>query len=188
MTALLNFEQIKISRLALQMREGKKAAASELYDLLMPKVFGFCVTRIRDRMKAEDVTQDIFLKLINKIDQFDDKKGSFLSWFWQLARNTVIDSYRERSEVLISGDEDDPITNIATEDDTEESLDRKQRIEELYAFLSTLKGDERDLFELRFVSELSYEEIAEITGKNAGALRVAVSRIKDKVKIKLSRE
>lgn len=178
-------EHDKLHHLALEMQKGNSLAAEKIYKELSGKVFGFCVTRTGHRATAEDLTQDIFLKLVNRIDSFDPEKGTFSVWFWQLVRNTVIDSFRKHKETVFSDytNEDDEF-DVPQENRQDTQLDTKAEYERVKEFLLTLSGEEQELFQLRFVSELSYKEIATMTDKSEGALRVAISRLKEKIHIK----
>jgi RNA polymerase sigma-70 factor (ECF subfamily) len=171
----------RLTALAVRMKRGDRRAAGELYDELMPKVYGFLITRTNKREVAEDLAHDVFIKLIEKIDAFDEAKGVFVAWFWQMVRRMLIDFYRKKQEVPFSRFAEDEVEAMAVEDHPQD-LDTAFRHEKVLLFLDTLSGDERELFEYRWVAELSYREIAAVTGKSEGALRVAVLRIKEKIK------
>ncbi len=180
------FMELKISKgdrltqLAIKMRKGDRRAASELYDDLMPKVFGFLFTRTGKREIAEDLSQDIFVKLVQKVDSFDEKRGKFTVWFWQMVRHVLIDHYREKKETPFSAFEEETVATMAVEELPD--FDHKLRYEKLKIFLTTLTDEERQLFELRYVAEMPYKEIATMLERSEGSLRVAVLRVKEKIK------
>ncbi|MBI4094811.1 MAG: RNA polymerase sigma factor [Candidatus Liptonbacteria bacterium] len=171
----------KLSRLAMRMKKGDSRAADTLHRELVEKVYGFCVNRLHRRDYAEDLTQEIFLKLVTKIDLFDPSRGNFAVWFWQLARNTVTDHFRHKREYAFSDvGEMAQVEAIAThnpERQYEDALETKH----LNEFMKTLDEYEQELFRLRYVAELSYGEISAILEKSEGALRVAVNRLKKKI-------
>jgi RNA polymerase sigma factor (sigma-70 family) len=170
----------QLTRLALKMKRGDRRAASTLYDDLMPKVFGFLFTRTGKREIAEDLSQDIFVKLVQKVDSFDAKRGKFTVWFWQMVRHVLIDYYREKKETPFSNFEEETIAGMAVTEFPD--LDYKLRYTKLKGFLKSLSDDERDLFELRYVAEMPYKEIATTLERSEGSLRVAVLRVKEKIK------
>lgn len=177
-----HLEKTALNRLALRMQKGETKAAETLYNNLVKKVFGFCVSRTGSKTVAEDLTQDIFLKLVNRIEMFDPKKGGFVVWFWQLARNTVIDHYRREKTLSFSDlENENDAENIAGGNPVAD-FERKLEVEKLNKILSIFSEEERELFRLRFVSELSYKEISEILGKSEGTLRVSINRLKKKLK------
>lgn len=170
-----------LNRLALRMKNGDPRAAAELYDELAGKIFGFCFIRVGTRETAEDLTQEIFLKLLDKIESFEEQKGSFVAWLWRLARNTVIDHYRTKTAPTFS-DIGDEAAEEASVSEPHAHLDDKMEYERLKSLLSSFSEDEKNIFELRFVSELSYGEISEMLGKSEVALRVMATRLKQKIK------
>ncbi len=170
----------RLGRLAAKLKSGNRAAAGALYDELAAKVYGFVYARTGKRETAEDLSQEIFLKLIDHIGEFDGKKGTFVSWFWRMARNTLIDHYRRRDAVPFSrfGDEEVAGMAVTAMPDTDAVLASRR----LHAVIGAFAPDERELFELRFVAELSYRDIAEVMGRPEGTLRVAALRLKEKIR------
>jgi RNA polymerase sigma-70 factor, ECF subfamily len=173
-----------LTMLAISMKRGDRRAAAELYDELLPKVYGFLFTRTSKREVAEDLAHDVFIKLIEKVETFDETKGAFVVWFWQMVRRMLIDFYRKKQETPFSHFEEGAVEAMAV-DERAPDLDGKFEREKLAVFLKTLSDEERELFEYRWVAELSYHEIAQATGKSEGSLRVAALRVKEKIKKEL---
>ena len=180
------FEKKRFNRLALEMRKGSKKAAENLYRELVKKVFGFCVTRVGNRAAAEDITQEIFLKLVSRIELFDPKKGDFIVWFWQMARNTVIDHYRRQKETSFADLENEGEVFDIAGDNPQNAYDDRLKREKLNKLLKSFTEEEQEIFRLRFLGELSYKEMAGVLEKSEGALRVAVNRLKKKLKSNLN--
>lgn len=170
-----------MDKLADRMKKGDERAAAELFDELSGKVFGFCLSRVGNRETAEDLTQSIFLKLLERIDAFDSGRGHFVVWFWRLVRNAVIDYYREKKPLPFSSFEDEEVETMAYAEPAV-ATDTRLAYENLTSFLCRLSGDERQLFEMRYVAELSYREISKILDKSEVSLRVAMSRLKKKIR------
>ncbi|MBU6501012.1 MAG: RNA polymerase sigma factor [Patescibacteria group bacterium] len=177
----LNIGQDNLTRLALRAKNGDKGAAEGLYDNLFSKTFGFCMNRLRNRELAEDLTQDIFLKTLDNLDGFDKEKGNFVVWFWRLAHNTIIDYFRAKKSQTFS-DLSEMFLDSMEDEGGRIDLDVKFEAEILKKFVNTLTSDEKEIFELRYIAELSYSEIAEIAAKSEGALRVSASRLKQKIR------
>jgi RNA polymerase sigma-70 factor (ECF subfamily) len=176
----------RLTKLAVLMKKGDRRAAAELYSELLPKVYGFLFSRMNKPEAAEDLAQDVFIKLIDKIDAYDETRGAFVVWFWQVVRRMLIDFYRKKTETPFSHFGDEEVERMAI-DDREPNVDGKLQYEKVSGFLETLSDGDRELFEYRFVAELSYAEIAELTGKSEGSLRVASLRIKKKIKKELKK-
>lgn len=176
--------QDRLTKLAIRMKKGDRRAAAELYDELLPKVHGFLFTRTSKREVAEDLAQDIFIKLIEKIDAYDETRGAFVVWFWQMTRRTLIDHYRKKQETPFSQFADDEVAAMAVSEGIP-NMDTKLEHGKLFTFVKSLGDEERELFEYRYVAEMAYGDIAKLTGKTEGALRVAALRIKEKIKKEL---
>ena len=171
----------RLTALAVRMKRGDRRAAEELYDDLLPKVHGFIFARTGKRETAEDLAHDVFIKLIERIDSYDEARGAFVVWFWQVVRRMLIDFYRKKSELTFSQFNDDDVEAMAV-DNRAPVADDRFRHEKVMHFVASLGEEEQELFELRFVAELSYGEIAGVLGKSEGALRVASLRLRDKIK------
>ncbi len=172
--------ELELNRLIKRMQGGDQRAAEKLYIKMMPKVYGFCMNRVGNPHLAEDLTQDIFLRLVEKVEIFDSKRGSFSVWFWQIARNVVADHYRKRQEVAFVDVGEDRV-EVSAAYDPSQALTYKLEYERVSSVVRCLDQEEQELFEMRFVIELSYKEIAEILGKSEGSLRVAANRLKQKL-------
>ena len=172
-----------LTALAVRMKKGDRKAAAALYDELLPKAYGFFFTRTGRRETAEDLSQDIFMKLVEKVSYFDETRGRFVSWFWQMAHNMLIDHYREKKEAAFSSFEEYEVEAMAVTEMPD--IDDRLRYREVQKFLATMTEDERELFELRFVAGLAYKDIAHMLGRSEGALRVATLRIKEKIQKEL---
>lgn len=175
------FKTEDFTSLAIRLRKGDSRAAEKLYEKLFNKVFGFCMNKISNRTIAEDLTQDIFLKLVDRIETFDEQRGHFLVWFWQLARNTVTDHYRKHREIHFSDIEENKLEESSGRL-SPETLDSQIETGRIKNFLKSVSSEERELFELHFVADLKYLDISKILGKPEGNLRVAVSRLKEKIR------
>ncbi len=164
--------------IALRLKAGDERAGKELFDYWSPLLFRYFMIRVSHRGKAEDLVQDVFLKLVARIDTFDTAAGNFTAWFWQVAKNTLKDYYREKKEGTFSDVFPDGI-DVA---DDRPVLDVAARVQEILRTLSRFSEDEQKAFSLRYLSGLSYKEISAITGKSEGALRVELHRLTQKLK------
>ena len=169
-----------LNTLATRMKRGNRCAAAELYDELLPKVYGFFLARTGRKEIAEDLSQNVFIKLIEGIGGFDPKKGRFTVWFWQMTRNLLIDHYRKKKDVPFSNFDDEAVEflAVASTPDVDESL----QYDRLKGFVATLASHERDLFELRYVADMPFKDIAAVLSRSEGSLRIAALRVKEKIK------
>ncbi len=122
---------------------------------------------------ADDLTADIFTKAFQALPKFQWQGHSYRSYLYQLARNRLIDYYRAYQQPPV---ELDPET-ISYRSTANTDVD----IRLMWQQIRTFGPDVTELFELRYLQGLSFEEIADIMGKSAGALRTAVSRTIDQL-------
>jgi RNA polymerase sigma-70 factor (ECF subfamily) len=169
-----------LTALAVRMKKGDRKAAATLYDELGPKAFGFFYARTGKREVAEDLSQDMFIRLVEKIETFDEKRSRFVVWFWTVARNMLIDHYRAKKEVPFSMFEETELESMSVVEMP--NMDGRLEYRKVQEFLHTLGADDKELFELRFVADISYKDLSTMLGKSEGALRVASLRIKEKIK------
>ena len=169
----------ELTALANRMKKGDRKAAEKLYEELFPKVYGFFFSRTGKKEIAEDLSQNIFIKLIEKIKIYDTKKGSFTVWFWHMARNMLIDYYRSKKEHPFSNFEDDTVEAFMVM----ETPDFEQRLQynKVKGFMGTLASHERQLFELRYIADMPFKEISVIMAKSEASLSVAAYRIRNKI-------
>lgn len=155
-------------------------AFAQLYDLYAERIYRFIFFKVSSVEEAQDLTSEVFLKTWQYI--LDGKEIEHLhALFYKVARNTVIDHYRRQAiRKDVSLDE-----TISAEDITEQGIAEEATIRavELTLDMDTvrdklrdLKDEYKDVIILRYMDELSVNEIAEILGKKPGAVRVLLYR------------
>jgi RNA polymerase sigma-70 factor, ECF subfamily len=143
-----------------------------LYDQYVRKIFNFIYYKTHHKETAEDLTSDTFTKAFKKMGDFDENKGKFSTWLYQIARNTVIDFYRaKKSYVNI-----DDVWDLAGQEDILRDLDTAQKLKEVKTYLKELDSCQREIVLLRVWEGMSYKEISEIVGRDEGNCRVIFSR------------
>ena len=171
--------QGNLDQLVARMKKGDRAATAALYDDLAPKLYGFIFSRTSSREVAEDLSQEIFVRLIEHVKSFDPKKGRFTVWFWRMARNVLIDHYRVKKATPFSHFDDSEVENMAIGEIPD--TDNVMAYRKLRELMDTFSDEEKELFELRFVAEMAYKDIAKVLNKPEGTLRVSVLRLKEKI-------
>ena len=119
------------------------------------KVSGYIRSKINSPQDAEDIAANVFLKVYEKLDSFDDSKASLSTWIYTITRNTLTDYYRTRRvfEEVLETPEDD----FCVEDEICDA----EMLETLADALAALEERERDIIILRFYSGKTLKEIAE---------------------------
>ena len=141
---------------------------------------------IKDEHLAEDVMQDVFMKIVNKIDQIDDIDSLETKIFLlTVAKRTALDYYRKNSkirkaELLVKEAESEVFYNI------EEAVISKLNSEnQVIALIKSMKEDYRDVFLMKYVKGLENKEIAELFGIKEETVRQRISRGKKMLEEKL---
>lgn len=144
----------------------------KLYDEYIRKIYDFIYYKTHHRETAEDLTSQTFMKALEKIGSFDCAKGSFSSWIYQIARNSVIDFYRtKKGDIGI-----DDIWDLSSDANIERDMDARQKIEKVEGYIGKLKSEQREIIILRVWQGMMYKEIAEITGKSEVSCKMMFSR------------
>lgn len=161
-----------------RIRDGELDQFGRLYDLYIKKIYDFIYYKTMHKQIAEDLTSQAFFKALNNIKKFDENKGTFSSWLYQIARNTVIDHYRtKKTEANV-----EDVWDLSSNDNIERDVDVSQKLEQVQEYLSKLKTDQREIVVMRLWDNLSYQEIAEITGKTVASCKMTFSRTMTKLR------
>jgi RNA polymerase sigma-70 factor (ECF subfamily) len=153
----------RATRLAVsRAKQGDREALRQLYVRYADNVYSYVATIVRDHHEAEDVTQQVFAKLVGSLRHYEDRGAPFLSWLIRLARNAAIDQLRARRAVPVA----EP---LQWQVPVEESGARERR-ESLASALQTLPQDQREIIVLRHLGGLAPAEIATRLGRSESAV------------------
>lgn len=171
----------KFNKLASRLQKGDPKAGQIIFDNFAPQIFRFFLVRTSNRETAEDLTQEVFFKVIRRIETFDQKLGSFSGWLWQIARNTVKDYYRKKkplplSDYVLQKKERDDFISYAN--DTNQDL----KMSEALDLIKNFSEEEQEVFSLHYLSDLPYKEIGKRFSKSENSLRVLVHRVNKKIR------
>lgn len=159
-------------------RKGNLKQFGSLYDKYVKKIYDFIYFKTFHKETAEDLASQTFLKAVENVQKFNPDKGTFSSWLYCIARNTVIDYYRtHKVEANI-----EDIFDLAEENDILGDLDRKANLEKVKSHLAGLTPEQREVLIMRVWQEMSYLEISEVLGKSEESCRVLFSRTLMKLK------
>lgn len=142
----------------------------EIYEQYHEKVFRYLRSRVNNTTLAEDLCSDVFLKIYEKLDSFDESKASLSTWIFTVARNRLTDYYRTRRVF-----EEVPET-LADGSSVEEDVCSKETLDRLADALEKLDERERDIVILRFYSGLTLKEIAEKMGISYAYVKLLQNR------------
>ena len=126
----------------------------EVYRQYRPKVFSYLRYKIDDYYTAEDLTEDVFVKVFKKLDTFDETKASLSTWIFNITNNTLIDYYRTKKDNL------ELIDNYDYVDEHNNEVDPLM-VNDLTKALESLPEQQRAIIILRYYEDYSLKEIAE---------------------------
>jgi RNA polymerase sigma-70 factor, ECF subfamily len=158
---------------------------SEIYDQYVKKIYRFIYLKVSSVETAEDLSSEVFLRLLKHIQQAKPSIENPQAFLYQVARNVVADHYRGQKVSVLSIEK----TTIEIEDigdPTQGLAEISLEMDRIRQALSQLNDDYQDLIIWRYLDELSVPEIAEITGKSEGNIRVGVSRALEALREKIT--
>ena len=163
--------------------KGNNPAFDVLLNRYKSSVHSYIYYIVRDRDLTEDVFQETFVKAIVTIKQGRyTENGKFKAWIMRIAHNLIIDNYRqERNENTISNDDVDVdlFNDIRLCDGTaEDQMVQNQVFEDVRKLVRHLPDNQREVLEMRYYQDMSFKEIAEVTGVSIntalGRMRYAI--------------
>jgi RNA polymerase sigma-70 factor, ECF subfamily len=163
-------------------RTGDADAWGELYREYAPAIFRFCRRALPTREDAEDATMDIFMKLKEKLVQYDQAR-SFTAWLYKVAANHCWDVLRRRK--IRQDKETEDLESVPLEHpdpDQLEQLIQQKTGEEVRRALDKLGARARMALVLRYYSDMSYDEIADALGVRRAFVGVVLLRARHELR------
>lgn len=154
-----------------QIRLGDEKAAEELIKRYYISVLYYCKRQCFNLEKAEDLTQETFLRLFKNLSGYKGK-NKFKAYLYTIANHLCVDESRKMKECFLENEEE-----IRDECDEMRRIEDKQEIDHL---LNSLSPEQREAVILRYGEQLSFWEIAKVVGCN---MRTAQSRVRNALKI-----
>ena len=159
--------------------QNDRRSQEELFKLYYGKMLGVCMRYSTDRDSAEEVLQEGFIKIFDKLDAFD-YKGSFEGWMRRIMANTAIDSIRKKKKNPILTDKDEDF-KMGSEDPVvkrEEIEFVGLKAELALKAINQLSPAYKSVFNLYVLEEYTHKEIAEILGISEGTSKSNLSKAK----------
>lgn len=152
-----------------------------LYSRYSSKIFGKCLSILKDEEKAEDATQEIFVKILLNLSKFGGK-SKFSTWIYSITYNFCIDSIRKKKKdksVLV-----DDLTNEhdTADDGVEDRFIMEMNVKRLKVILDKIPITDKAILLMKYQDEMSIKEISEILGKSESAIKMKIKRAKQKFK------
>lgn len=148
-----------------------------LYSRYVKKVYQRCLSMTRDSNQAEDFTQDIFIKVLGKLDSFQER-SSFSTWLYSISYNYCVDQLHKAKRL--------PTSSLASDQDWDRADPMDDRVHEeslllMQQMLTKLSASERSLLRLKYEDGLSVDDIAQLYGIKVSAVKMRLKRSREKV-------
>lgn len=148
--------------------QGNTDALSNLIERYKDKIYTSIYLLVKDRYLAEDLFQDTFIKVIDTVNAGRyTEEGKFLPWVMRIARNLCVDHFRKvkRSPSIKTADNHDIFETISFyESGADEKIMQRESHGQIHKMLDVLPNDQKEVIVMRHFADLSFKEIAQITG------------------------
>jgi len=182
----VSFTKEKDSVLVKGYIDGCERSLAVLIERHKLKIYNFIYSKVADRDISEDIFQDTFIKVIKTLRKGSyHEEGKFLPWVMRISHNLIIDHFRKSNRIPIFESKDEfDIFQIIGDDapNIESNMIDKQVVEDLKKLIVELPEDQREVLTMRLYKDMSFKEIAEVTGVSIntalGRMRYAVINIR----------
>jgi RNA polymerase sigma-70 factor, ECF subfamily len=178
--ALRAVTEINGAELVRRARAGDGAAWEEIVSAYSRRIFNLAYRFTSNIEAAEDLTQDVFIRIYKTLDQFDAKQGDLSNWLMRLARNLIIDDYRHRQRnpqnTMADAVDDHSYHLRAAGNSAHREIERKELAAQVQEGIDKLPEDLRTCVILRDIEEMAYAEIVEVLKIPEGTVKSRINR------------
>jgi RNA polymerase sigma-70 factor, ECF subfamily len=159
----------ELKRLVGRAQRGDRDALEELYLLHFDRIYSYLHMGVGNRHDAEDLTTQVFVKMLESIGRFRWRSAPFSAWLFRIAHNLAMDHFRsnKRWQPEEEVPEPEPSEESAAEEEALESIGRRSMLE----LIENLSHEQQQVLTLKFVFNFSNGDAATILGKTEGAIK-----------------
>ncbi|MBH75831.1 MAG: RNA polymerase subunit sigma-24 [Flavobacteriales bacterium] len=171
---------------------GDNSALAALIDKYRSRIFGFIISKVKNKEVAEDIFQETFIKVINNIKKGKyNEQGKFIVWVMTITHNLIMDYFRKQKKRKFFKSTDD--FNVFDfikngELNVEQKLIKEQVLNHLKILINELPIEQKEILQMRYYSKMSYKEISENCGISIntalGRMRYAIINLRKIIKRK----
>lgn len=180
MEAIRAVTEINGAELVKRARSGDGAAWEDIVTAFSRRIFNLAYRFTSSPDAAEDLTQDVFIRVYRSLDQYDSGQGDLANWLMRLARNLIIDDYRHRQRnpqnSMADAVDDHQYHLRAAGSSAHREMERKELASQVQAGIDKLPGDLRTCVILRDIEELTYQEIVDVLKIPEGTVKSRINR------------
>ena len=164
---------------------GNKQAYAHIINKYKNQLYATILRMTRNPQNAQDLVQEAFIKVYQQLGKYDNK-GSFSKWMYRVAINHCMDEFRKKSYKMKSVEINEE--KVVNPNHPEVIFLKKEKNRQLERLIAALPEDERMIILLRYVNELSYSEISELSELPVSSVRNKLHRAKKKMRASVKRE
>ncbi|HSD15544.1 MAG TPA: sigma-70 family RNA polymerase sigma factor [Flavobacterium sp.] len=165
---------------------GDENALATLIERHQSKIYGFIYSKVMDRDVTEDIFQDTFIKVIKTLKTKNyNEEGKFLPWVMRISHNLIVDYFRKTKKMPFNRDtEEYSVFSLMTDNspNVETRIITEQVEVDLQRLINELPDDQREVLVMRIYDDLSFKEIADLTGVSIntalGRMRYALMNLR----------
>jgi RNA polymerase sigma-70 factor (ECF subfamily) len=164
-------EEHEITKAVKRAIEGDTEAYSWLYSLYVGRIYRYVFYHVGNKMAAEDITEEVFLKSWKSLSSCKGKEQTFSAWLYRIAHNHLVDTFRKsRKEV--------PFTNVdlVEDEDPQKEAEDSLELQRVLEAVKRLPEPQKQVILLKFFEDNDNAEISRILGKRKGAVRALQMR------------
>ncbi len=150
--------------------EGNESAFNRIVLKYQQKIYWHARRMTGNHLDADEVVQEVLIVLFNKLKDFKFQ-SSLYTWIYRITVTRSINFLKKRSIKEVFSIEDKVPDNMRSKDDIINDIEMKEKYHRLETALQKIPSKQREVFVLRNMDEMSYDEISEITGKSVGGLK-----------------
>jgi RNA polymerase sigma-70 factor, ECF subfamily len=151
-------------------QNGNAQAVGDLYDRYQARMYRYVRSRVYNHQLAQDITGEIFTRMVTSLDQYTDAGYPFTAWLYRIARNLIIDHQRKEDRYMtVPFEQVHHLTTTAN--DPSAIVEKQLSLERLHLALAAIDETQREVIRLRFLAGLSLQEVADTLDKTVGAIK-----------------
>ena len=164
-----------------QAANGDVDAYGEIYSIYVDRIYRYVFYQVKDKMLAEDITEDTFVRAWKVIKTCRGREETFSAWLYRVAHNRMVDVIRKNHRLV-------PLEEVETVNDAdpEEEADKRLARQSVMNAVATLPEPQKQLILLKFINGADNNEIGRVMQKGQGAVRALQMRALDNLRQKLS--
>jgi RNA polymerase sigma-70 factor, ECF subfamily len=175
--ALNNFDSVELIK---RCRAGDASAWEFIVTTYSRRIFNLAYRFTCNVEAAEDLTQEVFVKIYKTLDQYDPKQGDLSNWLMKIARNLIIDDYRSRQrkpQDTVAEDIQEHVFHLRSIEPSQQAeIERKELAEQVQKAIQKLPPELRICVILRDIEELTYQEIVDLLKIPEGTVKSRINR------------